>query len=690
MSAGVQRRNGRIDRRGAALKRVQGKLCKLRWAPGAVLIGLLAFASGYLTRAGCSSAGPTAVQTTSVDERHAEESAQVWTCSMHPQIRLPEPGLCPICGMKLIPLPSAPTGGDGGERRFATSEAAKALMEIETRPVERRYVTAEIRMVGKIDYDETRLGYITAWVGGRLDRLFVDYTGVTVKEGDHMVSLYSPELLSAQEELLQAMRAAGEVEEGDVAVVRHTARATLEAARERLRLWGLRPDQIKRIEETGKALDHLTIHAPAGGVVIDKHVRQGMYVETGTRIYTIADLSRLWVMLDAYESDLVWLRYGQRVEFAGEAYPGERFTGRIAFIDPVLDARTRTVKVRVNVENPEGKLKPGMFVHAVVRAEVATGGRVMDPDLRGKWMCPMHPEIVKDSEGICDICEMDLVRTESLGYVAADPATKPLVIPSSAPLLTGRRSVVYVEVRGTDRPTFEGREVVLGPRAGDYYIVREGLAEGELVVTNGNFKIDSALQIQAKPSMMLPEGGVAPGQAHHGMAPQPPTARPAKREVPERFQEQIGDLWQAYLSLADALAGDAFEEAGQASVAMRKALDGVDMNLLTGDEHTAWMRRSGALGAVLVRSGETKDIESLRADFEVLSDEMLGVLRRFAGPSTGPVYRLRCPMASGGQGATWLQADTETRNPYFGAVMPRCGSVIETVLPPAAGSHDHE
>ena len=213
---------------------------------------------------------------------------------------------------------------------------------------------------------------------------------------------------------------------------------------------------------------------------------------------------------------MVWIRYGQEVEFETEAYPGEVFTGTISFIDPVLDAKTRTVKLRVNVENPDGKLKPEMFVRAVVRAKVAQGGRVMDEAMAGKWICPMHPGVVKDEVGSCDICGMDLVTTESLGYVKVDtPKEAPLVIPASAPLITGKRAVVYVQLPERETPTYEGREVVLGPRAGDYYIVKSGLDEGEVVVTSGNFKIDSALQIRARPSMMSPKAEKAPVRGHH-------------------------------------------------------------------------------------------------------------------------------------------------------------------------------
>ncbi len=473
---------------------------KSRWI---VLLLVAAFAAGYIIH------GPreSKKEEPTVSERASQQ--QWWTCAMHPQIRQPKPGKCPICFMDLIPV--ATTEGQVGARTIVFSEDALKLMEVQTTQVVRKFVEAEIRMVGKVDYDETRVKNITAWVPGRIDRLFVDFTGITVNKGDHMVYLYSPQLISAQAELLQASKAAENIKTDTSELVKSSTLATLEAAREKLRLLGLQKEQIEEIEKTGKSTDHLTIYSPIGGIVITKHANAGDYVETGAKIYTIADLSQVWVKLDAYELDMMWIRYGQAVEFTAEAYPGEVFKGTISFIDPVLDDKTRTVKVRVNVDNSDGRLKPQMFVKAIVHSKIAAAGKVMAAEMAGKWICPMHPDVVKLAKGSCDICGMDLVTTESLGYVTAEePNEAPLVIPASAPLMTGKRAVVYVRVESKEKPMFEGREIVLGPRAGDYYLVKEGLAEGELVVTKGNFKIDSALQIQAKPSMMNPEGEIMP------------------------------------------------------------------------------------------------------------------------------------------------------------------------------------
>jgi Cu(I)/Ag(I) efflux system membrane fusion protein len=466
----------------------------------------------------------------------SQKQVQMWTCAMHPQIRQPKPGKCPICGMDLIPVSQSPAA----QRQIEYTEDALKLMEIETTPVERKFVNVQMNMVGKVDYDESRVKEISAWVPGRIDRLYVDFTGIEVNKGDHMVYLYSPQLLSAQAELIQAEKSLQDLKPDVTDLVKSSFIATVEAAREKLRLLGLTKEQIETIEKTGKVTDHLTIYAPTGGIVIAKHANAGDYVETGQKIYTLADLSEVWVKLDAYESDLSWIRYGQKVEFTVEAYPGKVFKGTISFIDPILDSKTRTVKLRVNAENPNDELKPQMFVRAVVYVTPNAEGTVVSPEMAGKWICPMHPNIVKDKPGTCDICGMDLVTAESLGFVTTGANEPPLVIPASAPLITGERAVVYVQVPDVNVPTFEGREVVLGPRAGDYYLVKSGLSEGEMVVTKGNFKIDADLQIHAKPSMMNPEGGaMPPGHMHnHGKMGDAPGSAADKQQQGDPVAEQ--------------------------------------------------------------------------------------------------------------------------------------------------------
>ena len=667
-----------------AVNRVRRIASALGQGGGLVVVILVCLLIGFFLRAAFWGGGGETASSAVTSADEAEAEVEVWTCSMHPQIRRSEPGLCPICGMKLILTDEA----GGGPREFSTSEAAIALMDVEVAMVERKFVEADVRMVGKIDYDETKLAYITSWVPGRLDRLFVDYTGVPVQIGDHLVYIYSPELLSAQAELIQALEAVRSMDGGSVGIVRELTEATAEAAREKLRLLGLTVEQIDQIAQSGRTEDHLTIYSPVAGIVIHKNAQEGMYVDTGTRIYTIADLSQVWVKLDAYESDLTWLRYGQTVEFTTVSYPGEAFSGKISFIDPVLDDMTRTVKVRVNAPNADGKLKPGMFVKAVVRTGVAAGGRVVDAGLAGKWISPMHPEIVKDGPGACDVCGMPLVRAETLGYVQPDPQDedRPLVIPVSAALRTGTRAIVYVQVPDAENPTYEGREIVLGRRAGDYYVVRSGLAEGEYVVVRGNFKIDSALQLQAKRSMMSAEGGAASGEHD----PDAPAERPS---VSGEFLAQLGHLFDAYFEVHRALAGDNFEEATAASEGVDEALAAMDMALLAGADHEAWMTLAGDLETILFEASKASGIEGLRYQFSLLSEQMMAVANRFGPMPETTLFEVKCPMAFNNRGATWVQSDQAVQNPYFGSAMSECGSVVNVIRPqldPGDSGHEHQ
>lgn len=623
----------------------------------------------------------TAADAGAHDHAAEAETPTLWTCSMHPQIKLPKPGKCPICGMDLIPLEDSGQGADDSEIRLSMSEAATKLAEVQTVPVQRVFPRMEVRLVGKVDYDETRVRKIAAWVGGRLDRLYVDYTGVSIRKGDHLVEIYSPELVSAQEELLQSLTARSQITGGEIRLLKETANRTVEAAREKLRLLGLTPEQIAAIEKRGEVDDHVVVYAPIDGIVIAKHAVEGAYVKTGTPIYDMADLSHLWVKIDAYESDLVWLRYGQRVTFTTEAYPGQEIVGRIAFIDPTIDPKTRTAKVRVNVDNSDGRLKPGMFVRAVVLPEIASAGRVMEADLAGKWVCPMHPEIVEDGPGACPICGMDLVRPGDLGYAVAQAEdAPPLVIPASAPLITGKRAVVYVRVPGTERPTFEGREVVLGPRAGDVYIVESGLAEGEMVVARGAFKIDSSMQIQAKPSMMNPEGGVSATGHHHGGMKMPGSSEAAAAatepiSAPAAFEKQLGAFTDAYFGVTSALAADDLEGARRASKDMAAALGSIDMGLLEGNAHMEWMGLLRDLEPAVQSLAEAKELDALRAALPAVTTPLSVAIESFGLEDGRTALLLHCPMAFDGKGADWIQPNSETANPYFGTAMPKCGDV---------------
>lgn len=630
----------------------------------ALALILAALIVGY--RIGKPDAKPRGDTTTVSDHDHADET-QYYTCSMHPSVRLTDPNAkCPICFMDLIPVPSG-AHADTDTNAIALSDAAASAARVETTKVARLFPTATVRLFGKVTYDETSLARLTAYFPARIDRLFVNYVGVPVAKGDHLAEVYSPELLAAFEELRQVSASAKGSGSGSD-IVRQATRDTLVAAREKLRLFGLTEDQIRGVESGDVKDDRLTVYAPIGGVVTHLAVREGDYVQTGAPIATVADLSRLWLDLEAYESQLPLLRWGQRVTFTVEAHPGETFEGRISFIEPLVDERTRTAAVRVAVDNTDLHLKPGMFATAIVRPQVAADGAVLGNDLAGRWVGPMHPTVVKDGPGTCDICGMDLVPAESLGVVG-DPATavKPLVVPRSAVLFTGTRSVVYVRSVADDRTTYEGREVVLGPRAGDYYIVRSGLAEGDEVVTNGAFRVDSATQIAAKPSMMSDRT----------------LQESAASEPASDFVMSLVPVYAAYLKAQEALAADNLDAYVGASAELRAAATAVSVNAITGADLHAWHAAAGVLGTPDIPG----DLDAARTRFNSVSQAVIDLQRRFGHTGDETWSLVHCPMAFDSAGADWVQRGTQVSNPYYGSRMLRCGTVREELAPVATEAH---
>jgi len=610
------------------------------------------------------------------------DGASVWTCAMHPQIRMPEPGKCPICFMDLIPLED--TKPPEHPRELRMSAEAVALANIRTVPVRRRIVENTIRLVGKVDYDETEFAYITAWVPGRVDELYVDFTGTRVKPQMHMAKLYSPKLAVAQESLIQALRLKEEARsDPDGFLAKNVA-----AAEDRLRLLGVQQELIDGIKNSRpadrKVQDQVTVYARKNGVVVKRHVTKGMYVKTGDRIYTIADLSKLWVHLDAYESDLPWLRYGQKVEVTTEAYPNEGFEGRVTFISPVLDEEKRTVRVRVNVELEQEdleKLKPGMFAQARVKSRLYSGGRVIDPSFADKWISPMHPEIIKDRPGNCPKCGMKLVRATELGYATDPKADEPaLVIPDSAPLITGKRAIVYVRHRvekdqdsGKVEYVFRGRQVLLGPRAGDFYIVRHGLEEGEQVVVSGNFKIDADLQIKGQVSMMNPTGGSSGGgHAHqHGSHAGHAMPKGAMKEVPlgvpPAFRRELTPVYTVYLSATESLAKDDLKETHRTLDRMIQTVAGVDRSSLKGKTRERLRDVFDRLVFAAEDARTAKDRSATRQHFADLSAAVFELARQFGHVLNGPLYRFETTSQQDNKPRLWLQTTSEPQSPYAGS-----------------------
>jgi len=538
-----------------------------------------------------------------------------WTCSMHPQVRQPGPGSCPICGMDLIPVSTGDDDGTHGDLpRLTVSDRAAALMAVQVWPAQRSDVTGEVRLSGTIGYDETQVHDVVVRTEGQIERLHVNYENASVQRGQRLADVYSPAILAASQELLQVRRAA---ERGGMADL-------VEAAAAQLLSLGVSRAQVDRILETGEPARTYTVFSPANGVVSELAARQGEWLMSGARVMRVAGLSRVWAQFEAYERDLGQVRVGGPLQFTVESFPGQVFAGTIAFIDPVVDGGRRTARVRVQVENPGARLKPGM-----------------------------------------------LARGVATGPAAADAA---LVIPATAPLLTGRRALVYVQLPGHDRPTFEARDVTLGDRRGAYWEVEEGLAAGDLVVVNGAFRIDSELQIRGRPSMMG-----APTPAHdHGVTPRPDSRR-APVQLTGGGGRQLEAVVLAYLDVTTALAHDNAGAARAAGRTLESALRAADLNGLDREAGREWNRVRADMRSRAATIAGTADMVVQRRALLPLSEQLEVAVAGFRSDQVGPLFRAMCPMVEGDDG-TWLTRVEAVENPYWGAEMFECGELEAKVV----------
>ncbi len=415
----------------------------------AVVVGLLA---GYLIFGGSS-------ETTNEEQVHDHSaemaSGEMWTCSMHPQIMQPEPGSCPICGMDLIPADSA---GEGlSHSQISMTANAMTLAGVETVTVgEGSTSSGHIKLSGKVAVNQESDAVQSAYFNGRIERLNINYEGEEVKRGQQLATIYSPELVSAQQELITALK------------LKPSQPALYTAVRNKLKLWKLSDAQINQIENSGKVVENFPVYANVSGVVSSIMVEEGDYVKTGSPLVKVANLNSVWAIFDAYENQLALFKKGQTLEVSTKSYPNEIFQATISFVDPLLNNSSRTLEVRAELDNKKGLLKPGMFVIGQI----------------------------KTSESMM-----------------ADVIT----VPESAVLWTGERSVVYVQPNPGES-VFEMREVALGNLSNGSYPVVSGLEVGEEVVAKGTFTVDAAAQLQGKKSMMNKSGGATmTGHEGHGM-----------------------------------------------------------------------------------------------------------------------------------------------------------------------------
>jgi RND family efflux transporter MFP subunit len=437
-----------------------------------VAAGIVAIAGTWLT--GCS-------------EKQSAQSEQLYTCGMHPQVIQNKPGNCPICGMKLTPIRKQ--GGPGSNANPATStnasmsaaaaEAAGIItidpatsqnMGLRTGPVTRGPLRRNIRTVGVIDFDETALAEVSTKFRGWIEKLYVDATGKQMHRGEPLFEIYSPELYLAQTEYLLSLGSMTN-HESTAAELRKTASLT------KLKYWDISEDQIADLERTRTAKKTLRVNAPRDGIVVEKMVVEGQMVEAGARLYRLADLATVWVQAQVYEQDLPYIKLGQEAVVSLASQPDPKFRGRVTYLYPMVDEKTRTAKVRMEFHNPGYFLKPGMYATVELSAELAPSA---------------------------------------------------LLVPDMAVLRSGEKNTVFVALDGG---RFEARTVILGPRAGeDAYAVLSGLNEGERVVTSGQFMLDSESQLREAIQKMMKPAEVGPSMTGPTNGQRMTNANPAMPE----------------------------------------------------------------------------------------------------------------------------------------------------------------
>ena len=570
---------------------------------GLLVIGLLFFSN-------------SATKETEHNDSETLETNQKWTCSMHPQIMQPEAGDCPICGMDLIPVKTSAEGLNANE--FKLTKNAMALANIQTSTVgNSTSKDATIKLSGKIGENEEANVVQTSYFSGRVERLNISSTGQEVKKGQLLATIYSPELFAAQQELITASSS------------KESRPALYKAVRNKLKLWKISESQIDQIEASRKVKQNFPIYATVSGTVLVKLVEQGDYVKQGQTLLKITNLNMVWALFDVYENQVELFKKGQDITVTSAAYPNKEFKMKVDFIDPTLNSVTRTVKLRVILNNKKREFKTGMFVEGTIE------------------------NTISDKE-------------------------QGLMIPSSAILWTGERSVVYLKTN-PDEPIFEMKEITIGKQLGEQYEVIDGLERGDEIVTNGTFTVDASAQLQGKKSMMNKEGEetMTGHEGHLGMEMSSATKN-ERLKVSVKFQEQLKIVFNNYIKLKDALVKDDADDVIIEAKNTLSSLTKVDIKLLKDEKaHTDWMVLHKEIKSSVSSISEETNIKAHRSHFKRLSMHLTSAIETFGINEI--VYSQYCPMADNNNGAYWLSEQKKVINPYFGEAMLTCGEVKHVI-----------
>jgi len=544
---------------------------------------------------------------------------EIWTCSMHPQVRQNEFGLCPICEMDLIPLDTDMSNDDPTILKMTNATAKLAQIETtiiggSSKAGEADVITGQtIQVDGTVEMDERSVNSQATHVSGRIESLLVNFEGDYVKEGQKIATIYSTELLSASQELITAAKFDNKVQ------------GLKDASIQKLKNWKISDAQIQQILDSGKAIETIDIYADHSGYVLQKKVSQGDYVRQGQALFTVGRTGRLWLIFNVFESDLANIRKGQSISFKTPSVPDKLYKTKVSYIDPLLNSASRTASIRAEINNTGNKLKPGMLIEG---------------------------EIIATSE-----------RSNK------DGKSTSIAIPSSAVLWTGDKSVVYVKLEDTEVPSYQFREVSVLSKSGSQTIISSGVKRGEEIVTHGAFSVDAAAQLTNNMSMMNRDVTIKKDKIDK--------VPNYQDETPQAFKQQLNQVANGYIELKDAfVATDASQAMGKAT-ALKDLYEKVDMAIVKGDAHLYWMDQLNSLTAHTQNIIESEDVEYQRKQFGFISDALINAISAF-GTEGNALYVQHCPMAFSNEGADWIATEEQIQNPYFGDKMMKCGIVKKT------------
>jgi len=518
---------------------------------------------------------------------HAQDQADdsVWTCSMHPQIRKDEAGDCPICGMELIPASQMEHEIDPDAIRM--SKSARQLAQVETVTVGSQDYNSNLSLSGRLEVNQDETQSISANFNARVEKLYVNEEGEAISKNQVIAELYAPNIQVLKEELSLATQ--------------QENLELLKSIKTKIQNYQLTLEDVKSIKN-GK----LKLRSPQTGVITQLNIKQGDNIKVDQSLMQIADLSRLWGIVDVYENDLNQIRVGDELTIQTPNH--QNISGKISFISPTIDNDTRSAKARVVVENSDLKLKPGVFITA-------------------------------------NILQNEPNTTKS----------KSMTVPKSAVLWTGKRSVVYQQFENDKGLYYKMKEVQIGASTSDVVEIESGLNHGDVVVTHGAFSIDSEAQLANKPSMMNPEGKIARTAHQHGNMEMQDKSTKTSNAQPILVEQLVNQ----YTNLKDKLVADDFEAS---KIQYKKVND--------------------LLSKLDLQSFKTLDkinsLEQLREEFITLSEQIISIVKT-SNPIDKTIYVQQCPLANRGEGAQWLSFSQQIKNPYYGASMLKCGSVIDSI-----------